>query len=135
MSHFTKLEKANIVDADSFIEACRELGLTNVKTNVTIKDYYGAEQHVDVAVNVGRYDIALVKNGDKYDLTGDWWGVQRCELPQRLAACRSESELQDLILQRTTAHTVASRYRRQGYRVNMWEDEEQNLQIDLTRVR
>lgn len=136
MSHFTKIDRANIVDVDAFISACNELGLTSVRRNCQIKDYYGQMVTVDVAVNVGQYDIALSKNAaGTYDMIADWWGVRRCELPKKLAECKSDTDLQDLILKHTTAQTVIGRYKRQGYRVNVYEDAEQNLQIELHRVR
>lgn len=134
MSHFTKIDRANIVDVNAFIAACRELGLTQVRTNVSIRDYYGATQQVDVAVSCGNYDIALVKNGDKYDLTADWWGVMR-KLPSKLASCKSENDLQTLLIKHTTAQTIVARYQRQGYRATVREDDDENLQIELVRTR
>lgn len=136
MSHFTKIDRANIVDAEAFIAACEELGYTNVKRNAQIKDYYGKEMRVDVAINCGRYDIALVKNADgNYDMVADWWGVRGSGLPDRLKGCSTDEDLQNTILRHTTKHTIVSRYKRQGFRAMISEDEEQNLHVELTRVR
>lgn len=133
MSHFTKIDRANIIDAQAFVDACKSLGFVSVQTNVEIIDYYGHKEKVDVAIKCGKYDIALKKNSNgTYDMIADWWAIRREELPEKLQVS-SDKELQDILLKYTTAHTVASKYRRQGYRVNMFEDNEQNLQIELNK--
>ena len=48
MSHFTKLDKANIVDPDAFIKACKELGFDQVARDAKTKDYYNNEITADV---------------------------------------------------------------------------------------
>jgi len=137
MSHFTKIDRANIIDTAAFISACKELGLVNVKRNVEITDFYGKKITVDVAINVGRYDIALQKNASgTYDMVADWWGIRgERGLSEKLKNCQTDEDLQNMILKHTTKHTIVSRYRRQGFRANIREDEEENLHVELVRIR
>jgi len=133
MSHFTKLERANIVNVDAFISANKELGLTEIRKNVEITDYYGNKIKVDVAIKVGKYDIALKKNdAGSYDMVADWWGLRTSDLPAKLKACRSETDLQDLILKYTTKHTIVAKYKAQGWRANIKEENDE-FTIDLVR--
>ncbi len=134
MSHFTKIERANIISAQAFIKACEELGFVGVKENCNIKDYYGKTQQVDVAISCGKYDIALKKNANgTYDLIADWWGVQQVGLPPKLKTCMTDEDVQNMILKHTTKHTLIAQYRKQGFRATVREDENENLQIDLLR--
>ena len=135
MSHFTKIDKASIVDSSAFIEACRELGFISVRENVEIKDYYGKMMRVDVAISCGgRYDIALVKNSNgTFDMVGDWWGIRGSGLPEKLKNIRTDEDLQNMLLKHTTARTIVNRYKRQGFRASIREDENEDLQIELVR--
>lgn len=139
MSHFTKLDKAQITDAEAFIKACADLGFTEVSRNCKIKDFYGKQIDVDVSVKTGpRYSVALQKgeNG-KYDMVADWWGI-RGEMENSDMAkhgIRNDSELQDALLRHTTKHTIISRYGREGFRATVTEDEENNLNVSLVRYR
>ena len=93
MSHFTKIDRANIIDTNAFIAACQELGLTGVSQNVEIKDYYGKMMKVDVAIKVGKYHLALKKNENgTYDMIADWWGVRGAGLPEKFKNCFSDAE-------------------------------------------
>ena len=136
MSHFTKLDRAKIVDPEAFIKACADLGLTDVHRDIEIKDFYGKKIMVDVAVKTGKYDLALVKGEDgKYDLTADWWGV-RGERSQEMRDAKiiSDTDLQNYLLRHSTKHTIVQRYKRQGFRADIREDENQNLTVKLTRA-
>jgi hypothetical protein len=129
MSHFTKLDKANIIDKDAFVKACKDLGITKVAHNVEIKDFYGKKIKVDVAVTVGNYSIGLQKRADgKYDMVADWWGIRG-----ELRGYKTDEELQDMILKHTTKNTIISKYSKMGYRANVTEDEEQNVQVELVK--
>ena len=136
MSHFTKLDRAQITSADAFIKACKDLGFTEIQRDVTIKDYYGKSIKVDVAVKAGKYDIALQKNeSGKFDMVADWWGV-RGAAPElmRKAKINGDGDLQDYLLRHTTKHTIVERYARQGFRADVTEDAKQNLNVVLTRA-
>jgi len=138
MSHFTKLEKANIVSQDAFLAACEELGLNEVIKNTTIKDYFGNSSKVDVAVKVGSYHIGLVKNdAGTYDMIADWWGVRgsqlRGKLKEALGSSYSEEDIQDCMLRYTTKHTITKKYKKMGFRINVQEDENKSLIVNMTR--
>lgn len=134
MSHFTKIGQASIVDASAFIEACCELGFKGVRENVEIKDYFGKKMVVDVAIKCGNYDIALVKNSNgTFDMVGDWWGIRGSGMPEKMKNIRTDEDLQNMLLKHTTARTIVNRYKRQGFRANIREDENEDLQIELIR--
>lgn len=139
MSHFTKIDRANIIDVASFIEACNELGFTGIRQNVEILDYYKNREIVEVAIRCGEYDIALKKNSTgTYDMIADWWGVRRSLSPDQLRNISmgkvvTDEDLQNLILKHTTKRTIINKYKKQGFRATVHEDEEQNLQVELVR--
>lgn len=134
MSHFTKLDRAKIKDADAFVKACAELGLTSVQRNVAIRDFYGKQIDVDVAVKAGEYDLALKKNAEgSYDMVADWWGVRGSGLLTR-KDIKNDADLQDFLLRTTTKHTIVSKYRSQGFHASVTEDENQNINVVLQRA-
>ena len=134
MSHFTKIDRANIIDVTAFIAACKELGFNDVKQNTTIKDFYGQSMNVDVAVKVGKYDIALKKNSNgTYDMVADWWGIRGTGLSAKFKGCFTDAEVQDMILKHTTKNTIINKYKKLGFRASVVEDAEQNLQVELVR--
>lgn len=138
MSHFTKLAKAQITDVDAFIAACADLGLTEVMRDAKIKDFYGKEITVDVAIKTGKYSIALQKNEQgKFDMISDWWGV-RGDLASspvlNQQGIRNDADLQDAILRHTTKNTIIQRYKRLGFRASVEEDDDHNLTVNLVRA-
>lgn len=138
MSHFTKLDRAQIGNVEAFVAACADLGFDKVTHDAPIKDYYGKKLTATVAVNTGKYDLALVpseKNEGKYDMVADWWGV-RGELGQRADKfkIRTDGDLQDYLLRHTTKHTIVNKYRRDGFRATVTEDANQNMTVKLTRA-
>ena len=114
------------------------MGFSEVVKNAKIKDYYGKEINVDVACRLpgAKYEIALQKNENKkYDMVCDWWGIRR-SLPD---ACKNQginndSDLQDAILRHTTKHTIIRKYKRDGFRAEVTEDENHNIRLKLTRA-
>ena len=136
MSHFTKIAKATIISTQAFIDACAEFGLTSVLYNTKIKDFYGQEILVDVAIKAGKYHIALKKNEKgTYDMIADFWGI-RTNCPEKLRDALhgelTDQSLADCILKYTTKHTIIQKYRRQGFNATVREDDEQNLIVELT---
>lgn len=137
MSHFTKLDKANIKSPQAFIEACKELGLTNIKENNVITDYYGNKTTAAVSVKVGEYDIGLQENdAGNFDMIADWWGVRKQNLPGEMTSkmkSKTEDEIQNCMLRYTTKHTITARYKKAGYKVNVSENEDRSLVVNLTK--
>ena len=106
MSHFTKLAKANIVDANAYIAAAKELGFSEIKRDAELRGYMGNTQKADVVASLTgcRYDVGIVKNGSRFDLVADWWGVRG-----------SLSNAENRFVQMTTKHTIIATYARQGF--------------------
>lgn len=138
MSHFTKLDKAKIIDPDAFIQACADLGFTEVQRDVTIKAWDGKTKKVEIACKMAgeKYEIGLQQNEEgKYDMLADWWGI-RLNLPSECKnqGIKTDSDLQDTLLRHTTKHTLTRKYRRQGFRAEISEDAEHNIRVRLSRA-
>lgn len=108
-----------------------------VTRDTEIQDFYGAKMKVDVAVKTGKYSIALKKNETgTYDMIADWWGV-RGEMTDtqkaRMGGVGRDEDLQNFILRTTVKHAIVSRYRREGYRAEIVEDEKHNINVRLTK--
>lgn len=155
MSHFAKLSKAIVTDVDAFLEACAKLGMIQVSRNVDMKAWDSEDKpvRVDVFAQIPgcQYGIGLIKNATgRYDMISDWSltgsylnGSITSKLPPgfpgkdgpggtAFAACEA---LRGLVLRDVTQHTIARRYRRQGFRVQFTEDAERNITMKLTRSR
>ena len=139
VSHFTKLDKANIVSPEAFKLACKELGFDHIVNEGEVESYDGSKvKAVAVAKKAAssRYGVGLVKNATgKYDMLSDWWGVRCYDKPSRLTelGCMSDSDIQNAILRTTTKHTILLNYRRQGFMASVKEDQQHNITVTLQR--
>lgn len=135
MSHFTKLDKAKITSVEAFVAAAAELGL-RTSLNATAKCFSGRNKidNCDAVVHVLEGDdIALVKNSEgKYDMQADW-SYRGTQLAQA-AKFKTASDFQDRLIQLTTKHTIINKYRRQGFRATVTEDDKMNLNIKLQKA-
>lgn len=116
------------------------MGLTDVRKNVAVKDFYGKSETVDVAARApgAKYDVAIKKNSTgRFDMISDWWGVRgeraRYAALEKMGALASDESLQDAILRTTTKHTLIANYRRQGFMARVKEDAQHNITVTLTR--
>ena len=78
MSHFTKVQ-TKINDLVSLKRALDELGwkYTHNAEGVTVRGYRGQTTKAELCIDMGKYDIGVVKTEDgSYELTADWWGVE-----------------------------------------------------------
>lgn len=135
MSHFTKCAKAKIIDAGAFEEACKELGMTDIKRSATMRGYAGKTQAADVlaAFPNTRYDVGIVKGEDgKFDLMADFWGVQ-LGLPDSWRFPRTQDGIQNAIIQTTAKHTLTRQYAAQGFMAQVQEKEDGSVVVELTR--
>lgn len=133
MSHFTKLAKANITNAQAFAAAAQELGL-KVELNAEGRCFSGRNKIMaDVVVKVlDGDDIVLTKNEKGgFDMQADW--SYRGQALAQKCGFKNASDLQDRLIQLTTKHTIVDRYRRQGFRAEVSEDANMNLNLTLTR--
>jgi hypothetical protein len=80
MSHFTKcdlkitnleaLKRALAAKDYKFTEAANEQG-------VEVRGYKGQKLNAELSIDMGKYDIGVVKQQDgTYEIVADWWGVE-----------------------------------------------------------
>ena len=135
MSHFTKCDRAKIVDPDAFEDACKTLGLTDIRKNEEMRGYMGNKKAADVMAGFpgGRYDVGIIKNEQNgYDLVADFWGVN-CELPKDWNGERTETGIQDAIIRETARHTVMRQLEQEGFMGEVEESADHSLTLTLTR--
>lgn len=138
MSHFVKNTKVFITDTEAFVKACRELGIMGkVTRECEMRGYNGKKQKVALCIDAGGdYDIGLEKEKgeeSKYSMVSDWWGVRNFSKVKRFEALNDE-QIQGLLLQTTTKHTIKDKYEAQGFDVSCVEDKKTGeLQMSLTR--
>jgi hypothetical protein len=78
VSHFTKVA-TKINNLVALMKALDELGwkYTHNPEGVTVRGYRGATTKAEIAIDMGKYDIGVVKQEDgTYSLEADWWGVE-----------------------------------------------------------
>ena len=68
-------------------------------------------------------------------MVADWWGI-RNNLPEKAAdqGIYNDEDLQDALLRHTTKHTIVRKYKRMGFRAQVNEDSDNNIQLKLTRA-
>lgn len=124
MSHYTKLERANIIDPKAFIAAAKELGFHEIVENGIARGYQGATEKMDVvARHPGcKYDVGIKKNGKTFDLIADWWGVRQ-----------TVPDAENAFVRLTTKWTIIAQYRKLGFTPRITEKADKSLHIELSR--
>jgi hypothetical protein len=78
---------------------------------VVVRGYRGQTLSADLKIDMGTYDIGVVKNDDgTLDLVADWWGVETTKGV-------SEEELKTRLKQRYAYHNVLMACEAKGYSV------------------
>jgi hypothetical protein len=78
MSHFTKVA-TKINDLVCLQKALDQLGwkYKTEASGVVVRGYKGATMNAEMAIDMGKYDIGVVKQADgNYELVADWWGIE-----------------------------------------------------------
>ncbi len=80
MSHFTKVA-TKINDLVALKKALDQLGWkyqhAEQGQSVVVRGYKGATMNAEMSINMGKYDIAVLKQEDgTYTLEADWWGIE-----------------------------------------------------------
>ena len=78
MSHFTKVA-TKINDLVALKKALDQLGwkYTHNEQGVTVRGYRGQTLSAELSIDMGKYDIGVVKTEEgTYELVADWWGVE-----------------------------------------------------------
>ena len=114
MSHFTKCDlKMTNVEALKKALADMELNVVEAEAGqqVVVRGYRGQTLSADLKIDMGTYDICVVKNDDgTLDLVADWWGVETTKGV-------SEEELKTRLKQRYAYHNVLMACEAKGYSV------------------
>lgn len=78
MSHFTTVA-TKINNLTALFKALEKLGYkyTHSEQGVEVRGYKGQKINAEVSIDMGKYDIGVVKAEDgNYTLVSDWWGVE-----------------------------------------------------------
>ena len=78
MSHFTTVA-TKINNLQSLLKALEKLNLkyTHDEQGVEVRGYRGQKLNAEVSIDMGKYDIGVVKAEDgNYTLVADWWGIE-----------------------------------------------------------
>ncbi len=128
MSHFTKcdlkitnlvaLKKSLAALGHTFTEAKDENG-------VVVRGYKGATLNAEISIDMGKYDIGVVKQQDgTYELVSDWWGIETTR-------GTTEKEFVEELNQNYAYQRVVMACEEQGYTMEETKNEE-NGAISLT---
>ena len=80
MSHFTKCDlKITNLEALKRALAARDYKFTEAQNEqgVEVRGYKGQKLNAELSIDMGKYDIGVVKQQDgTYEIVADWWGVE-----------------------------------------------------------
>ena len=121
MSHFTKCDlKMTNYEALKKALADMELAFQEAEegASVSVRGYRGQTLDASLKIDMGTYDIGVVKQQDgTLDLVADWWGVETTKGV-------SEEELKTKLKQRYAYHNVLMACEAKGYSVEEEVNEE-----------
>ncbi len=114
MSHFTKCD-LKMTNYEALKKALADMELNVVEAaegqSVVVRGYRGQTLEAALKIDMGKYDIGVVKNDDgTLDLVADWWGVETTKGV-------SEEELKTRLKQRYAYHNVLMACEAKGYSV------------------
>ena len=121
MSHFTKcaLKMTNLAAIKKALEDMQHKFIEAEQgQSVTVRGYRGDKLQAAISVDMGRYDVGVIENGDgTYGITADWWGVETTKGV-------SEDEFKHQLNQRYQYHNVKQACEEKGYSVEEEVNEE-----------
>jgi hypothetical protein len=121
MSHFTKcaLKMTNLAAIKKALEDMQHKFVEAEQgQSVTVRGYRGDKLQAAISIDMGRYDVGVVENGDgTYGITADWWGVETTKGV-------SEDEFRDQLSQKYQYHNVKQACEEKGYAVEEEVNEE-----------
>ena len=112
MSHFTTVA-TKINDLTCLLKALDKLKLkyTHAEEGVSVRGWRGQTSLAEVCINMGRYDIGVVKNEDgTYGLQADWWGIET-------TVGKTEQEMVDELNREYAYQKVVIACENQGYQI------------------
>jgi hypothetical protein len=113
MSHFTTVA-TKITNLKALTQALEKLKLkfTQAGEGVVVRGWRGQTSLAEVSINMGKYDIGVVKNEDgTYGLVADWWGVET-------TAGKTEAEVVSEINKEYAYQQVVISCEEQGYKID-----------------
>jgi hypothetical protein len=121
MSHFTKCD-LKMTNYEALKKALADMELAFQEANegqsVSVRGYRGQTLDASLKIDMGTYDIGVVKQDDgTLDLVADWWGVETTKGV-------SEEELKTRLKQRYAYHNVLMACEAKGYTVEEEVNEE-----------
>ena len=121
MSHFTKCD-LKITNLVALKRALADLGHTFTEAQneqqVVVRGWKGAKMNAEISIDMGKYDIGVVKNTDgTYEMVADWWGIETTRGTQ-------ESEFVEEVNQRYAYQRVLMACEEQGYSLEETKNEE-----------
>lgn len=112
MSHFTTVA-TKITNLTALMKALEKLKMkfTQAEEGVVVRGWRGQTSLAELSINMGKYDIGVVKNEDgTYGLVADWWGVET-------TAGKTEQEVVDEISKEYAYQQVVIACEEQGYQI------------------
>lgn len=121
MSHFTKCD-LKLTNLEAIKRALADLELAYTEAGqgqgATVRGYRGQTLEAELSVDMGRYDVGVVKAGDgTFDLVSDWWGVETTKGV-------TEDEFKEQLYRRYQYHNVKIACEAKGYSVEEEVNEE-----------
>ncbi len=118
MSHFTKVA-TKINNLDALRKALDGLHLQYAEgmggETVSLRGYMHESVEARMAINMGKYDIGIVKSEDgNYELCADWWGIET-------TTGKTEREVVDEISHAYSCARVAMACEEAGYSLGQFE--------------
>jgi hypothetical protein len=128
VSHFTKCD-LKITNLVALKRALEDLGhvFTEARNEqqVVVRGWKGAKINAEISIDMGKYDIGVVKAADgTYEMVADWWGIETTRGTQ-------EKEFVEELNQRYAYQRVVMACEEQGYTLEETKNEE-NGAIALT---
>jgi hypothetical protein len=128
MSHFTKCD-LKITNLVALKKALADLNHTFAESQegvgVSVRGYKGQTLNAEVSIDMGKYDVGVVKQQDgTYELVADWWGIETTR-------GTTEAEFVEELNQRYAYQRVVMACEEQGYAMEQETNEETGA-ISLT---
>lgn len=131
MSHFTKCQ-TKITQLGALKQALDELGLkyatSSAEQAVTVRGYQGQTMKAELSINMGKYDVGVVKAEDgTYEFVADWWGVETSN-------GKKEQEFIDELNQKYAYVRVVEACKTAGYSVdNLTQREDGSVALNVVK--
>jgi hypothetical protein len=131
MSHFTKCD-LKITNLAALVRALDDLKLSyrtaENEVGVEVRGYKGQKMSAEISIDMGKYDIGVVKNADgTYEMVADWWGIE-------VTKAVTEAEFVEELNQRYAYQRVVMACEEQGYSLEETQNaEDGTIQLQMKK--